>query len=229
MNKPEAEDGKGRRRGANPGTVHRRGFPVRRTARRSISPARSSSSLASTATRRTAAANRTPRISGRRISEAARPANRRARHVDRRRFGERLKPGPAHIVGVREEAAVLGTIGELAQVGGEGAASFIPQLLVLIIDGRPWATPGTSPIVTMGQLIESTGFVIRPFNEHPGLLSLMLRVLAEETARSSGAVAERWASWEPSTPTRTGRTRNGSTARFAVHGGRPRRRARGGG
>ena len=88
---------------------------------------------------------------------------------------------PAHIVGVREKAAVLGTIGELAQVGGEGVASFIPQLLVLIIDGVRVGSTRDVAIVTMGQLIESTGFVIRPFNEHPGLLSLMLRVLAEET------------------------------------------------
>ena len=38
-------------------------------------------------------------------------------------------------------------------------------------------------VVTMGQLIESSGYVIRPFNDHPQLLSLMLRILAEEGGR----------------------------------------------
>ena len=88
---------------------------------------------------------------------------------------------PAHIVSVREKAAVLGTIGELAQVGGVGVVSFIPALLVLIIDGIRVGSTRDVAVVTMGQLIESTGFVIKPFNEHPGLLSLMLRILAEET------------------------------------------------
>jgi FKBP12-rapamycin complex-associated protein len=69
----------------------------------------------------------------------------------------------------------------LAQVGGVGVVSFIPALLVLIIDGIRVGSTRDVAVVTMGQLIESTGFVIKPFNEHPGLLSLMLRILAEET------------------------------------------------
>jgi hypothetical protein len=71
---------------------------------------------------------------------------------------------PAHIVSVREKAAVLGTIGELAQVGGVGVVSFIPALLVLIIDGIRVGSTRDVAVVTMGQLIESTGFVIKPFN-----------------------------------------------------------------
>ena len=52
---------------------------------------------------------------------------------------------------------------------------------MLIIDGIRVGSTRDVAVVTMGQLIESTGFVIKPFNEHPGLLSLMLRILAEET------------------------------------------------
>ena len=85
-----------------------------------------------------------------------------------------------HIVSVREKAAVLGTIGELAQVGGVGMRSFVPDLLVLIIDGIKMGSTRDIAVITMGQLIESTGYVMRPFTDHPQLLSLMLRILAEE-------------------------------------------------
>ena len=88
--------------------------------------------------------------------------------------------GPQHIISVREKAAVLGAVGELAQVGAAGMRAFVPELLVLVIDGIKMGSTRDIAVVTMGQLIESTGYVIRPFMDHPQLLSLMLRILAEE-------------------------------------------------
>lgn len=65
-----------------------------------------------------------------------------------------------HIVSVREKAAVLGTIGELAQVGGVGMRTFVPDLLLLIIDGIKMGSTRDIAVITLGQLIESTGYVI---------------------------------------------------------------------
>ena len=86
----------------------------------------------------------------------------------------------SHIVSVREKAAVLGTIGELAQVGGASMRQFVPDLLLLVVEGIKLGSTRDVAVVTMGQLIESTGYVIAPYGDHPPLLSLMLRVLAEE-------------------------------------------------
>ena len=97
--------------------------------------------------------------------------------------GRSTKRGAAHIVSVREKAAALATIGELARVGGAGIARAfgISELLRLIIDGIKAGSTRDVAVMTLGQLAESTGYVVQPYRDHPRLLSLMLKVLAEES------------------------------------------------
>lgn len=83
---------------------------------------------------------------------------------------------------VKEKAAVLGAIGEIALVGAGGMIEYSSELLPLIIDGLRGGATRDVAVVTLGQLIEATGLAITPFAEHPHLLRLLLRVLAEESS-----------------------------------------------
>ena len=68
-------------------------------------------------------------------------------------------------------------------MGGAGIARAfgISELLRLIIDGIKAGSTRDVAVMTLGQLAESTGYVVQPYRDHPRLLSLMLKVLAEES------------------------------------------------
>jgi hypothetical protein len=84
-------------------------------------------------------------------------------------------------VPAKEKAAVLGALGELAQVGAAGMVPYLSLLLPLILDGIRHVATRDVAVVTLGQLVEATGLAITPFAEDPALLRLLLRAVADES------------------------------------------------
>jgi hypothetical protein len=88
-------------------------------------------------------------------------------------------------VPAKERAAVLGAMGEIAQVGAEGMRLYADEILPLVIDGVRFGATRATAVVTLGQWAEATGSAgPAPFAEHPHLLRLLLRVLAEESGET---------------------------------------------
>ena len=87
-------------------------------------------------------------------------------------------------VPARERAAALGAVGEMAQVGAEGVRAYAEEILPLIVDGVRTGATRAAAVVALGQWVEATGSAVRPFAEHPHLLRLLLRVLAEESGET---------------------------------------------
>ncbi|XP_026390069.1 serine/threonine-protein kinase TOR-like [Papaver somniferum] len=83
---------------------------------------------------------------------------------------------------------VLVTVGELARVGGFAMRQYLPQLMPLIvealIDGSS-VTKREVAVATLGQVVQSTGYVIELYNEYPLLLGLLLKLLNGELAWST--------------------------------------------
>ncbi|KAI3958805.1 hypothetical protein MKX01_023481, partial [Papaver californicum] len=83
---------------------------------------------------------------------------------------------------------VLVTVGELARVGGFAMRQYLPQVMPLIvealIDGSS-VTKREVAVATLGQVVQSTGYVIEPYNEYPLLLGLLLKLLNGELAWST--------------------------------------------
>ncbi|KAG8650537.1 serine/threonine-protein kinase TOR isoform X2 [Manihot esculenta] len=80
-------------------------------------------------------------------------------------------------------SGVLVTVGDLARVGGFAMRQYIPELMPLIVeallDGAA-ATKREVAVATLGQVVQSTGYVITPYNEYPQLLGLLLKLLNGE-------------------------------------------------
>nr|XP_027112687.1 serine/threonine-protein kinase TOR [Coffea arabica] len=85
-------------------------------------------------------------------------------------------------------SGVLVTVGDLARVGGFAMRQYIPELMPLIVetllDGAA-ATKREVAVATLGQVVQSTGYVIAPYNEYPPLLGLLLKLLNGELAWST--------------------------------------------
>ncbi|CAK9144987.1 unnamed protein product [Ilex paraguariensis] len=85
-------------------------------------------------------------------------------------------------------SGVLVTVGDLARVGGFAMRQYISQLMPLIVeallDGAA-ATKREVAVATLGQVVQSTGYVITPYNEYPPLLGLLLKLLNGELAWST--------------------------------------------
>ncbi|KAJ0981872.1 hypothetical protein J5N97_010127 [Dioscorea zingiberensis] len=83
---------------------------------------------------------------------------------------------------------VLATVGELAKAGGFAMRQYLPDLMPLIVDAL---LDGAAvhkrevAVATLGQVVQSTGYVISPYNEHPQLLGLLLKLLNGELAWST--------------------------------------------
>ncbi|XP_050232506.1 serine/threonine-protein kinase TOR isoform X2 [Mercurialis annua] len=80
-------------------------------------------------------------------------------------------------------SGVLVTVGDLARVGGSAMRQYIGELMPLIVeallDGAA-ATKREVAVATLGQVVQSTGYVITPYNEYPQLLGLLLKLLDGE-------------------------------------------------
>lgn len=78
---------------------------------------------------------------------------------------------------------VLVTVGDLARVGGFAMRQYISALMPLIVDalldGAAVAKREVA-VATLGQVVQSTGYVIAPYNEYPLLLGLLLKLLNGE-------------------------------------------------
>ncbi|KAL3843837.1 hypothetical protein ACJIZ3_001240 [Penstemon smallii] len=85
-------------------------------------------------------------------------------------------------------SGVLVTVGDLARVGGFAMRKYIPELMPLIVeallDGAA-AMKREVAVTTLGQVVQSTGYVITPYNEYPQLLGLLLKLLNGELAWST--------------------------------------------
>ncbi|XP_042452346.1 serine/threonine-protein kinase TOR-like [Zingiber officinale] len=83
---------------------------------------------------------------------------------------------------------VLATVGELAKVGGFAMRKYLPELMSLIVDALldgAVASKREVAVATLGQVVQSTGYVISPYNDHPALLGLLLKMLNGELAWST--------------------------------------------
>ncbi|KAD4584827.1 hypothetical protein E3N88_22428 [Mikania micrantha] len=84
-------------------------------------------------------------------------------------------------------SGVLVTVGDLAR-GGFAMREYIPELMPKIVeallDGAA-ATKREVAVATLGQVVQSTGYVITPYNEYPLLLGLLLKLLNGELAWST--------------------------------------------
>ncbi|KAK7366496.1 hypothetical protein VNO80_08487 [Phaseolus coccineus] len=85
-------------------------------------------------------------------------------------------------------SGVLVTVGDLARVGGFAMRQYIPELMPLIVeallDGAAVAKREVA-VSTLGQVVQSTGYVITPYNEYPQLLGLLLKLLNGELVWST--------------------------------------------
>lgn len=80
-------------------------------------------------------------------------------------------------------SCVLAALGELAVVGGEDILPHIHELVPLIIDtlqDQSSIMKREVALRTLGQLIESTGYVISPFLKYPNLLDILLNIIKTE-------------------------------------------------
>ncbi|CAA7396540.1 unnamed protein product [Spirodela intermedia] len=83
---------------------------------------------------------------------------------------------------------VLATVGDLARVGGFEMRPYLGELVPLIVEAL---MDGSSVIkrevavATLGEVVQSTGYVIAPYNEFPQLLGLLLKLLNGELAWST--------------------------------------------
>ncbi|KAH7836314.1 hypothetical protein Vadar_034584 [Vaccinium darrowii] len=85
-------------------------------------------------------------------------------------------------------SGVLVTVGDLARVGGFAMRRYIPELMPLIVDALldgAAAAKREVAVVTLGQVVQSTGYVITPYNEYPPLLGLLLKLLDGELVWST--------------------------------------------
>ncbi|XP_054777757.1 serine/threonine-protein kinase TOR isoform X2 [Prosopis cineraria] len=85
-------------------------------------------------------------------------------------------------------SGVLVTVGDLARVGGFEMMQYIPELMPLIVeallDGAAVSKREVA-VITLGQVVQSTGYVITPYNEYPQLLGLLLKLLNGELVWST--------------------------------------------
>ncbi|KAK3265871.1 hypothetical protein CYMTET_25479 [Cymbomonas tetramitiformis] len=82
------------------------------------------------------------------------------------------------------QVSVLATIGALAQVSGATMRPYVRELLPLLLDAlRDGGAAGKRQVAvsTLGQLVQSTGYVVLPYIDYPPLLSILLRLLNENS------------------------------------------------
>ncbi|KAJ0103480.1 hypothetical protein Patl1_04055 [Pistacia atlantica] len=85
-------------------------------------------------------------------------------------------------------SGVLVTVGDLARVGGFGMRQYVSEVMPLVVeallDGAAVAKREVA-VTTLGQVVQSTGPAISPYNEYPQLLVLLLKMLNGELVWST--------------------------------------------
>ncbi|XP_057977812.1 serine/threonine-protein kinase TOR isoform X2 [Malania oleifera] len=85
-------------------------------------------------------------------------------------------------------SGVLVTVGDLARVGGFAMRQYLSELMPLIVDALldgAAVTKREVAVSTLGQVVQSTGYVIAPYNDYQLLLGLLLKLLNGELAWST--------------------------------------------
>lgn len=99
-------------------------------------------------------------------------------------------------------SSVLATVGDLAKVGGSGLQPYLGDLMPLIVEAlREKGAGGMQDggagrkrevaVKTLGELVESTGYVVAPYTDYPALLGLLLDLLEGELPWPTRAAALR--------------------------------------
>lgn len=101
---------------------------------------------------------------------------------------EKLQDGSTGAANNGVVTGVLATVGELARVGGYAMRQYLGKLMPLIrdvlLDGAAVVKREVA-VSTLGQLIQSTGYVVTPYTDYPELLGLLLRLLNGDLAWST--------------------------------------------
>ncbi|KAI9026899.1 armadillo-type protein [Hyaloraphidium curvatum] len=90
----------------------------------------------------------------------------------------KTKEGSSTLVG-----QILGSFGELAQIGGEDLLPFLDKLFPILIDtlqDQSSVTKREAALKTLGQLASSTGAVMTPYTTYPYLLGMLISILKAE-------------------------------------------------
>ena len=80
-------------------------------------------------------------------------------------------------------STVIRAIGDLSTVGGKDLVSYIPTLMPIIIDAlQDLSSPNKrdSALRALGQLASNSGYVIKPYLDHPHLLELLVNIIKTE-------------------------------------------------
>ncbi|GAB2247138.1 hypothetical protein Droror1_Dr00007020 [Drosera rotundifolia] len=100
----------------------------------------------------------------------------------------KLREGAGNNANTGFITGVLVTVGDLARVGGFAMRQYIPELMQLIVDalldGAAVAKREVA-VTTLGQVVQSTGYVISPYSDYPQLLGLLLKLLNGDLAWST--------------------------------------------
>lgn len=89
-------------------------------------------------------------------------------------------------------ASVLGTVGELAVVGGPSMREHLDELVPVVLDAvQDQSAPSKrmEALHTLGRLVQATGDVVDPYRRYPGLMGVLLSVLKTEEAWSTRRAA----------------------------------------
>ncbi|KAJ7174943.1 phosphatidylinositol 3-kinase [Mycena crocata] len=80
-------------------------------------------------------------------------------------------------------AAMLTCLGSLAAVGGEDARGYLPELMPALVAGLSDASLAKreAALSALGRVCSSTGYVIAPMVDYPGLLPLLGRILRTDS------------------------------------------------
>jgi FKBP12-rapamycin complex-associated protein len=79
-------------------------------------------------------------------------------------------------------ASMLTCLGALASVGGEDARGFLPELMPALVAGLADSSLAKreAALGALGRVCSSTGYVIAPMVDYPGLLPLLGRILKQD-------------------------------------------------
>ena len=80
-------------------------------------------------------------------------------------------------------SAVISAIGDLSTVGGTELLPFVPELMPIILNAlQDLSSPSKriSALRGLGQLASNSGYVIKPYIDHPELLDLLVNIVKTE-------------------------------------------------
>ncbi|KAJ7758626.1 phosphatidylinositol 3-kinase [Mycena metata] len=85
-------------------------------------------------------------------------------------------------------ASMLTCLGALASVGGEDARPYLPDLMPALVAGLadPLLAKREAALSALGRVCSSTGYVVAPLVEYPGLLPLLGRILRADGMGGAG-------------------------------------------